>query len=90
MYLQTGCRVLPVAVNSGLFWPRQSFMRYPGTITMKFLPVIEQGLELKGFRDNLEKAIENATTQIMLAAEESNPSPPLAKIFRKKFGKLKG
>jgi len=26
-----GCRVLPVALNSGLFWPRRTFMRYPGT-----------------------------------------------------------
>jgi 1-acyl-sn-glycerol-3-phosphate acyltransferase len=85
MYSQIECRVLPVALNSGLFWPRQSFLRYPGNISMKFLPVIEPGLAIGAFRQRLEFDIENATNKLMLDAENSEPSPPLAKKFRERF-----
>ncbi len=87
MYKEVGCRVLPVALNSGLFWPRQSFLRYPGKITMRFLPVIEPGLPLEEFRTKLQTDIETATNEIMVAAENSSPPPPLAKKFREKFQK---
>lgn len=85
MYKEIGCRVLPVALNSGLFWPRQSFLRYPGTITMRFLPIIEPGLPLEKFRSKLENIVETATNELMLDAENGPVSPPLAKVFRKKF-----
>src|SRR4051794_39815427 len=29
VYVDSGVRCLPVALNSGLFWPRRTFMRYP-------------------------------------------------------------
>ncbi len=31
IYVNSGVSCLPVALNSGLFWPRRTFMRYPGT-----------------------------------------------------------
>ncbi len=87
MYIETGCRVLPAALNSGLFWPRQSFLRYPGTITLRFLPMIEPGLSLDEFRQRLENDIENATNRLMVDAENSKPNPPLARKFRKRFNR---
>ncbi len=38
---KTGYPVIPVAHNAGDFWPRYSFLKYPGTITVKIGPVIE-------------------------------------------------
>jgi 1-acyl-sn-glycerol-3-phosphate acyltransferase len=32
--VQTGARVLPVAHNAGLLWPRNSFLKRPGTVTV--------------------------------------------------------
>jgi 1-acyl-sn-glycerol-3-phosphate acyltransferase len=32
--VQTGARVLPVAHNAGLLWPRHSFLKYPGKVTV--------------------------------------------------------
>src|SRR5262245_48159883 len=32
LYAETGAVVLPIALNSGLFWPRRSFRRFPGTV----------------------------------------------------------
>ena len=85
LYSQTQCRILPVALNSGLFWPRQSFLRYPGVLSMKFLPIIEPGMESAKFGELLENQIEHGTNELMLMAELGDPSPPLAKIFKAKY-----
>ena len=39
-----GVSCLPVALNSGLFWPRRTFMRYPGTLVVEFLDPLPPGL----------------------------------------------
>ncbi len=36
--------VVPVALNSGLVWGRESFVKHPGTITVQIHPAIEPGL----------------------------------------------
>jgi 1-acyl-sn-glycerol-3-phosphate acyltransferase len=38
--VQTGAPVVPVAHNAGLYWPKNSFMKHPGTITMRIGPAI--------------------------------------------------
>ena len=43
------CTCLPVALNSGLFWPRRTFMRYPGTLVVEFLDPLPPGLSRKEF-----------------------------------------
>jgi 1-acyl-sn-glycerol-3-phosphate acyltransferase len=40
---------LPVALNSGLFWPRRTFMRYPGTLVVEFLDPLPPGLKRSEF-----------------------------------------
>ncbi|PHV12788.1 lysophospholipid acyltransferase family protein [Chitinimonas sp. BJB300] len=37
---KAGVPVIPVAVNSGEFWPRNSFLKYPGEITVSIGPPI--------------------------------------------------
>jgi 1-acyl-sn-glycerol-3-phosphate acyltransferase len=38
---KTGYPVIPVAHNAGDYWPRYSFLKYPGTIRVKIGPAIE-------------------------------------------------
>ncbi len=38
---KSGYPIVPVAHNSGNYWPRNSFIKYPGTITITIGPVIE-------------------------------------------------
>ena len=38
---KTGFPVIPVAHNAGDYWPRYSFLKYPGVIKVKIGPVIE-------------------------------------------------
>ena len=44
IYVDCGVACLPVALNSGLFWPRRTFMRYPGTLVVEFLDPLPPGL----------------------------------------------
>jgi 1-acyl-sn-glycerol-3-phosphate acyltransferase len=37
---QTGVPVVPVAHNAGLYWGKNAFLKYPGTITMRIGPAI--------------------------------------------------
>ena len=65
LYGALGCDCLPFALNSGLFWPRRKFMRYPGTIVLEFLPVIPAGLPRKEFQTRLQLTIETATRKLV-------------------------
>jgi 1-acyl-sn-glycerol-3-phosphate acyltransferase len=38
---RTGCPVLPVAHNAGDFWPRNGFIKRPGTIQLAIGPIID-------------------------------------------------
>jgi 1-acyl-sn-glycerol-3-phosphate acyltransferase len=64
LYLQLGVPVVPVALNSGLFWRRRSCLRLPGTMTIEFLPPIAPGLARAAFEAALEQAIEAATARL--------------------------
>lgn len=74
LYATTGYPCLPVALNSGLFWPRRSFMRRPGTIVVEFLPPIEPGQERQLFFDTLQERLENATSKLIDEAVANNPA----------------
>lgn len=78
LYDALQANVLPVALNSGLYWPRKSFMVYPGTIVLEFLPVIEPGLAREQFAAELENRIETASARLYAEAAASANPPPLA------------
>ena len=58
-------RCLPVALNSGVFWPRRTFRIYPGTIRMEFLDPIEPGLSEDAFKTRMQDEIETATARLV-------------------------
>lgn len=62
---------VPFALNSGLFWPRRRFLRWPGTIVISFLPPIPPGLTRREFQARLEKAIETETSSLVSEGRES-------------------
>ena len=65
LYKATKIPCVPVALNSGLYWPRRSFIRHPGTIIVEFLPPIAPGLNRKEFMQKVETEIETATTRLV-------------------------
>ena len=69
LYAESGVPCLPIALNSGLFWPRRSIRRYPGTIVAEFLDPIAPGLERQVFFDRLQQVIETATARLIQEGE---------------------
>lgn len=57
----------PVAIVSGLAWPRNTFLHFPRRIIMEFLPPIPPGLPAEVFFERLRHDIETTTDR--LAAE---------------------
>lgn len=51
--------VIPVALDSGKVWRRNSWMRYPGTINLIILPPIQPNLNREAFMETLSASIEN-------------------------------
>lgn len=64
IYQATGLPVVPIALNSGICWPRSSFMKKPGVIDVRLLPEIPPGLSRREFMQRLEDDIENATNAL--------------------------
>lgn len=77
LYEGLGLPCVPMALNSGLYWPRRSFWRYPGTIVVEVLEPIPAGLPRKEFLRRLETAIETASRRLVEEALASKQPPPL-------------
>jgi 1-acyl-sn-glycerol-3-phosphate acyltransferase len=65
LYLQLERPVVPVALNSGLYWSRRSFLKRPGRIVVEFLEPIRPGLDRRSFMAELERRLEGATDRLL-------------------------
>ena len=65
LYENLGVPCLPIALNAGLYWPRRSFLRRPGTIRAEVLEPIAPGLPRKEFLDELRARIEDASNRLL-------------------------
>jgi len=64
LYEKLNVPVVPIALNSGLVWPRRQFIKKPGHVVLEFLDPIPPGLPRKEFMDRLENAIETASLRL--------------------------
>jgi signal transduction histidine kinase len=65
LYSEMGVPCLPIALNSGLFWPRRSMRRYPGTIVVEVLDPIPPGFGQEAFFQRLQREVEDATARLV-------------------------
>ncbi|HUI20987.1 MAG TPA: lysophospholipid acyltransferase family protein [Methylocella sp.] len=73
LYADTGAVCVPVALNTGLFWPRRSLSIHSGTVSIAFLEPIEPGLDKQSFMKLLQDRIETATTALITEALATDP-----------------
>ena len=73
LYEGLGLPCVPVALNSGVFWPRRSLLRRPGTIVVEFLDPIQAGLPRTEFLTRLIASIETASARLLAEAEAKEP-----------------
>jgi 1-acyl-sn-glycerol-3-phosphate acyltransferase len=78
LYEVLGLTCVPMALNSGLYWPRRKLMRYPGTIIVEILEPIPAGLPRPEFRAELQARIEAAANRLIVEAARSADPPPIA------------
>ena len=77
LYEELGVPCVPLALNSGVFWPRRTLERQPGTIVVDFLEPIAPGLPRKEFRRLLEARLETACDRLLVEAAAGQPRPVL-------------
>jgi 1-acyl-sn-glycerol-3-phosphate acyltransferase len=65
LYSELGVPCMPIALNSGLFWPRRSIRRNPGTVRIEVLDPIPPGLAKNEFFERLQRDIEAATARLV-------------------------
>ncbi len=76
IYRHLGLPVVPVALNSGLFWPRYTFRRYPGTIIVEYMPPLAPGLDKDTFMARLEDAIQSGSDALIAEARAKGEGAP--------------
>jgi 1-acyl-sn-glycerol-3-phosphate acyltransferase len=65
LYTATGVPCLPIALNSGLFWPRRSILRFPGKVLVEILDPIAPGLDQDEIYKRVRDEIETATARLI-------------------------
>lgn len=65
LYEALNIPLVPVALNAGLFWPRNSFWKKPGTVTVKILPPIPPGGDVDATFTQLQKILEDESNALV-------------------------
>jgi len=74
LYKTLGIPVVPVALNSGLFWPTHTYLKRPGTIVLEVQDPILPGLDRQAFMTQLEESIETASQRLIDDARTIDPT----------------
>jgi len=85
LYAEAGAPCVPIALNSGLFWPRRRFLRFPGTVRVEILDPIQPGADRNTFFTRLQDEIEAATARLIAeGARDLRPAgaTPVARMRR--------
>ena len=88
LYKTMNVPVVIIAHNAGLFWPKNSFMRYPGILKARILPPIPAGLPRDKFMETLVEMTETACDELLLETALQPRCPPLPEPARKRVARL--
>lgn len=70
LYTQLSIPLVPVALNSGLYWRRGLFDKRAGRVIIELLPAISPGLDRRAAMRELEASIETATARLIAEGTE--------------------
>lgn len=75
--VHAGAAVVPVALNSGDYWPRKSFLKRPGTIEVVIGPAIDtRGRKAREVAREAESWIEDTVARISRAYQRAAAAQP--------------
>jgi 1-acyl-sn-glycerol-3-phosphate acyltransferase len=72
LYAECGVPCVPIALNSGLLWPRRRFLRFPGTVRVEILDPIPPGKRRDVFFAELTRDLEAATAHLLAEDDGRN------------------
>ena len=64
LYLYCDVPVIPVAIDAGYFWGKNRFLKYPGHITVRFLPALPAGLDKDEMLARLRESIADGSRSL--------------------------
>ena len=74
---KSGCPVIPIAHNAGYLWPRNSFLKWPGTIRMVIgTPIQTQGKKAAQITREVEEWIETTVAALPGPTNQINYGKP--------------
>lgn len=79
----TGLPIIPMALNTGTFYPRNAWIKRPGTITFEFLPPIEyiEGRNPDETLKKIEMSVEEASSRLRENAKQQRTKKKKTKIW---------
>jgi 1-acyl-sn-glycerol-3-phosphate acyltransferase len=83
LYSELNVPCLPIALNSGLYWPRRSWHMRPGTIRVEILEPILPGMHPDAFLARLQNELEPATARLLSAGRSEIEARERREAFRK-------
>jgi 1-acyl-sn-glycerol-3-phosphate acyltransferase len=82
--VETGALVVPVAMNSGECWPKGSFIKKPGLITVSIgKPISPEGLNPQELNERVENWIESEMRVISPDVYKNSAPRPAARCFQR-------
>lgn len=66
LYKTLNVPVVPIALNTGAFWGRRSFLKKPGTIVYQILDPILPGMDRNEFLNHLQKVLNDASDALLV------------------------
>ncbi len=67
IYNHTKKKILPIALNSGLCWSKQSWILKRGIITISILPIIKENYDKKTVLNKVQEQIEVASNKLLIS-----------------------
>lgn len=64
MHEATGMPVVPMALNTGMFWPKHRWIKKPGKVVFEFLPPVDAKLGVYEVIRDVEQRVEQATREL--------------------------
>lgn len=74
IYKNCAIQIVPIAINAGYYWPKNSFLKKSGTVVFEILPTIEIGRNPKTLMTEIENLLETHSDRLMKEALHSNTS----------------
>ena len=66
IYNLKAANIVPIALNTGCFWPKDSFLKKPGKFTIEFLQAMPNDLSKQEFMEQLQQNIETRSKELIV------------------------